>query len=307
MNLPDIASLERELTHFNMVRHQRQYSFPFGTKSRNGVTIAGSCGHLFIGDGSNKWISQLDGALDVLPKGEAPWVDLFQMRVRQAESMSVKILNLVVPEKQTILYNFYGFEMSPLSWINRPAIRITQNLSSELGVIYPVEAMRRRQGWAELYWRGNSHWCASGCITAVEIILEKFMLECDVNEIALMRRASKHDLLHHLLDEVDEEEVLCISINGTLSEEERPYENTGSHTGSQYVIRNPAAPVDSTLVIFGDSYSYDAGLAYALSAYFSQVRFLWSKDVIWDYVRENNAEYVLWQSAERFLSSIPAS
>lgn len=307
MNLQEIARLERELVHFNMLKHEKHYAFPSGSISPNRVAIVGSCGHLFIGEGSNNWVSQLDGSSAASSASCEPWVGLFKSRSANADDLSVKMCNLIVPEKQVVLYNFYGFEQSPPSWNNRPAIRILNSLPDDLKVIYPAAAMISRQSWAELYWRGNSHWCASGCLTTVELILQDFGIEFDADVVSLTRHATRHDLQIHLMDDLADEEVLQISTIGTFSEVERPYASTGSHTGSQYVISNPAAAVNSTLVVFGDSYSYDAGLTYALSAFFTEVRFLWSKNINWDYVREHNAKFVVWESAERFLSSVPAS
>lgn len=289
-----------------MLKHEKQYAFTSGYVSANKVTIVGSCGHLFIGEGSNKWISQLDGSTEASSADMKPWIDLFKGRSVHAEGISVKLCNLIVPEKQVVLHNFCGFEQLPLNWKRRPAIRILDSLPDTLKPIYPAETMSRRQWWAELYWRGNSHWCASGCLTAVELILEQFGIEFDADAVALKRHATVHDLQKHLMDDIAEEEVLQISTVGTLSNVERPLRSTDSYTGSQYLITNPAATVSSTLVVFGDSYSYDAGLTYALSAFFSEVHFVWSKDIIWDYVREHNAEFVVWESAERFLSSIPS-
>jgi hypothetical protein len=163
--------------------------------------------------------------------------------------------------------------------------------------------MIRRQSWAELYWRGNSHWCVSGCLTTLELILENFGIEFDADVVSLKRQTIRHDLQIHLIADPAEEEVLQISRPGDFYEIEKSYVNTGSH----YVIRNPAAAVNSTLVVFGDSYSYDAGLTYALSAFFTEVHFRWSKDINWEYIHEHNAKFVVWESAERFLSSIPSS
>jgi len=50
----------------------------------------------------------------------------------------------------------------------------------------------------------------------------------------------------------------------------------------------------------------DLGLAAALSAYFTDVHFVWSKTILWPYVQEMQARYVLWESAERFLITPPA-
>lgn len=48
-----------------------------------------------------------------------------------------------------------------------------------------------------------------------------------------------------------------------------------------------------------------AGLSAALSSAFAQVVFIWSKSVVWTEVAAWSAEVVIWQSAERFLATLP--
>jgi hypothetical protein len=71
-------------------------------------------------------------------------------------------------------------------------------------------------------------------------------------------------------------------------------------------VRNRGAPDPRRVVLFGDSYSYGAGLAAALSAIFAQVVCIWGKDLDWTVVDAHGADIVLWECAERFLGAAPA-
>nr|QQZ49395.1 hypothetical protein JKL49_20630 [Phenylobacterium glaciei] len=90
-----------------------------------------------------------------------------------------------------------------------------------------------------------------------------------------------------------------------MTSDNRQLELTGKHVGSRYVLENPHAPDRRRLMLFGDSYAYDAGLAYALSAVFGYVAFVWSKDVVWAEVTQHRADLVLCESAERYIAVLP--
>ena len=59
------------------------------------------------------------------------------------------------------------------------------------------------------------------------------------------------------------------------------------------------------LIVFGDSYSYDVGFTYALVEMFAEVVFVWSKTIDWSLVQTHGSQVVVWESAERFLATLP--
>jgi hypothetical protein len=76
---------------------------------------------------------------------------------------------------------------------------------------------------------------------------------------------------------------------------------TGAHVGNHYVLQNEHAPYQTSVVIFGDSYSFDVGFSDLLAAFFGQVHFVWNTMVDFQYCKNVNAQLVLVQSAERYL------
>ncbi len=85
----------------------------------------------------------------------------------------------------------------------------------------------------------------------------------------------------------------------------------GGHLGLRRVARNLDAPLDATLVVFGDSYAYvepaaPGNLGDLLARTFREVHFMWAP-FCWDpaYVRTVAPDFVLVQAAERFLVSVP--
>lgn len=306
MNFERLAAIERELVTRNIALHPAQYQRDAGPVSASGAVLRGFAGHLFIADGGNRWEHQLVGQFGLTMEALQTWADTFAARKARAAEFGVRMVNLVVPEKQIVLPTFrWKTDMAP-DRSNRPFLHI-QAAAPDDPVLYPLEALNQYQPWCELYWRGNSHWCASGCIITAKAVV-RALLDADPGleeKVILERTAFRHDLSIHFPEDNAYEEIIRIREAGPRVFDNMMFAKTGHYGGSHYIIRNLAAPCRESLVIFGDSNSCDMGLSAALSAIFTDVHFIWSKTVNWDYVCEMKAGYVLWESAERFLITPP--
>jgi hypothetical protein len=114
-----------------------------------------------------------------------------------------------------------------------------------------------------------------------------------------------HDLKSHFFTDTVKDLMVNIKSKGRVVLDNEILRRTGRHTGSEYVIVNDIALLDQKLAIFGDSYSFDAGLAAVMSYLFKEVSFVWSKDVNWEHVESRGSDVILWESAERYLASVP--
>lgn len=307
MEFERLAAMERELVTRNIAAHPEQYRREPGTVSASGAVVRGFAGHLFIADGGNLWEHQLVGAVGLAEEARALWSQALSARRARAADLRVRLVQVVVPEKQIVLPMFRWLTDRAPDPSRRPLPAI-QAAGPEGAILYPVEALRRHQPWCELYWRGNSHWCATGCIIVAQAVLAALLEAAPMLEprVCLERVAFRHDLSTHFPEDTAIEEIIRIREAGPRIFDNMMFANTGHYGGSHYIIRNLDAPVRESLVIFGDSNSCDMGLSAALSAVFTDVHFLWSKTVDWAYVEEMRARFVVWESAERFLITPPA-
>jgi hypothetical protein len=307
MQLEALAALERELVTRNIAAHPEQYRRDAETVSQSGAVLRGFAGHLFIADGGNMWERQLVGQIGLTEEALRAWAAALAARRDRAAEMAVRLVNIVIPEKQLVLPLFRWRTDRAPDVSHRPLMHI-QAAAGDWPMLYPIAALRLAEPWCELYWRGNSHWCASGCMIVAQEILRALLGEDPglAARIRLERAAFRHDLLTHFPEDIAIEEVIRICEAGSRIFDTMTFARTGHYGGSHYITRNLAAPVRDSLIIFGDSNSCDMGLAAALSAIFTDVHFLWSKSVNWDYVREMQARFVVCECAERFLITPPA-
>lgn len=277
-----------------------------GVTSANGVAVAGTDGFLFIANGANRWESQYLADPPVPIFWVAGWGALLSRRRGEAARRGVDLWNVVVPEKQVVLPEMRWPVPLP-DGANRPVRKLQDALGEQGLFFYLADSLVEAKAHAPVYFRSNSHWTAAACCHAMRGLLRQAgRIELPEEKTFGYRETSiVHDLLPHFFDSPLLEAAGSLAFDGTYLFEHRPYATTHQFTGSRYGLQNPAAPDDRRILIFGDSFAYDAGLTAFLSSVFRETIFIWSKDVLWDEVDAHRPDIVLWESAERFLATIP--
>lgn len=303
LRLEDIHRLDAEHDALAAPDHPASLLKPEMT-SPSQVAISGHDGFLFIANGSNRWERQYRGELAVADAWLTGWRRIFAARQIQAQARGAELWNFVVPEKQVLLpeKRWPGIEDPGAG---RPLKLLLGVITPDARLLYPEAAMRQVQATAPVYFRHDSHWTVSGCCAAAEVVLEAMSAKARLREVgvSVRRQRAHHDLTDHFFTPPPKEDMLVLAPAGEVVQDNRLYERTGQHAGNLFVVDNPTAPDPRRLVLFGDSCAFNMGLAYALSAVFSRVVFLWAKSVDWALVDEHRAELVLWESAERFITT----
>lgn len=298
--LAEFLRAERALAEANHQRLAALYDRPFETLSRDQVAITGADGWQFVANGSNHWEQQYLGQLRLAPPAIAEWQAVFERRLAASHAIGARFAHLVVPEKQSIFPEARWPQGAPVVG-ERPVQQLLAAVPQ--GLVYPLARLRAESWRAELAFRGNSHWCASGNWFGFAALMAAVWPErrFDFAQVPLARAWWRHDLLLKYIDEPCWESVIAIQRPAPPVYDNRLLATTGAHVGNHYVLQNPAAPYQEAVVVFGDSYSYDIGFADLLAAFFGQVHFVWNTMIDFRYCRNVQARLVLVQSAERYL------
>jgi hypothetical protein len=276
------------------------------TLSGNGVVVSGLEGHLFISNGANRWERQYLGELTVDPSWLRAWAGLLAGRQEAARERGATMWNIVAPEKQAVLPELRWPAPLP-DGERRPLRRLQAETPAGANLLYAGDALAAAKSEGPVYFRRNSHWTPYGCCVAALALARRLGAAADPEHVRFgyQTQITAHDLPPHLFEAPPQEPAGVLAPLHGYVFEERPFAATGRFTGSRFGIRNPDAPDHRRLVLFGDSFSYDAGFAAALSSLFAEVTFIWSKDVLWDEATALGAEVVVWESAERFIATVP--
>jgi hypothetical protein len=301
-----VAARERELEP--LARETPAAWLKPGVLSANGVALAVAGGVFFLADGANHWERQYAGAAPPDPWLET-WLSVLAQRQAEAAGRGIELWNVVIPEKQ-VVYPERRWPQGGPDPSRRPLQRILSRLEPQARLLYGEAALSRcKAQTAPAYAARDSHWSASGCLAVVGELVAKLAPQVGFGELSFAADEwlRARDLTHHFFDRPPPEPSLTIGFSGERVFDNRRYEQTGRHQGSAFIQKNPAAPDPRTVVVFGDSFSYDQGFAGALSAVFAEVSFVWSKSVDWGVVEQRRAQIVICEGAERFLVTTPTA
>jgi hypothetical protein len=287
----------RELVH---LAAQQEFSDFFklqpGTISDDGSAVVGRAGFLFVNDGSNQWKDQISGELTIAP-------DVLDATLAKLESYSSRLSSLgvtfrfvIIPEKDIIYPDLSPNVVSSLG-TKRAAQQISARYSSH--TLYVKDQLAAASVAATTYHARNSHFNFFGGLVVAEQIYEslgiEFPAESNIpstlvfwpDDLSLKWHKNLTTRRRILRRFYAEDEIVKVE----------------SHVGRYLIIRNENAPNKRPIVIFGDSYAWnpDAGVARCLALGFSEVHFLWKKQIDWELIEKVRPATVLLQSAERFL------
>ncbi|MFD3262884.1 alginate O-acetyltransferase AlgX-related protein [Phenylobacterium ferrooxidans] len=277
-----------------------------GALSPGGTAVAGSDGHLFIRDGGNRWEQQYLGEITIVEAWRKNWRYILGTRQQGARDRGLELWNVIVPDKQVLLSD-KRWPPNGDAGGKRPIRFLQEGLPAMARLLYPEAELRAGASAAPMYFRHNSHWTASGCCAAAEVVLAAIAPMIRLGDMELAGRCvrASQDLTDHFFDPAPEEDLLKLLPVGEVVFDNRHLELTGKHIGNIYVVENPQAPDPRRLILFGDSCAYEYGLAAVLSAVFARVAFVWSNAVDWDMVAEHRADLVLCESVERYIATLP--
>jgi hypothetical protein len=106
---------------------------------------------------------QFLGLIKLTEKDLENWQHTFENRKKAAESIGAIFKHFVIPEKQSVYPSLRWPENNSFYFNERPIVQLREVINDDL--IYPLEELQAESWIAELFHRGNSHWCASAAWT----------------------------------------------------------------------------------------------------------------------------------------------
>ena len=89
------------------------------------------------------------------------------------------------------------------------------------------------------------------------------------------------------------------------------FDPPNGHSGALRKWINESAPIDKSIVIMGNSVSERGtsqfGLSWWLSRVFKRTTFCWSSAMLTNIIEDEKPDYVVCQTVERFLPTVPKS
>lgn len=286
----------REIIHLSHnEKYKNYFSLDFGATCADGSVIVGRGGYLFVNDGSNSWKDQLNGNISIGRDVLDTTCEYIEECRIESKNRGVEFRFVAVPEKDVIYP-----ELSPNS-SQRASKRPIHEIIRELGaiVIYPELQLAKGKLQAPVFHARNSHYNIFGGLIVANNILDSLQLPRIVEEnLSLEYAYWPDDLSIKWHDNLNTRRTILSKVY-----QEETINKPAGHVGTHLILKNDRARTEKKLMIFGDSYSWnpDAGIARYLTYEFSEVAFVWTKQVNWAEVEKFSPSAIILQSAERFL------
>jgi hypothetical protein len=224
---------------------------------------------------------------------------------------------VIVPEKLSVYDDKTdGLRYAPAKASTRRLARSLARHPAYLDLLAPLRAARN--GPVPLYLRTDTHWTAQGCLLAYREIMRALgaIPPADIGGRPLVVSDAVMDLGEKLRDRPKERltrfmlqrDAKRVEVGPLLAAYEAQGRDRDVHVGAHVVYRNASPSADPRrLVLFGDSCAhFDPFLLTGLLAEsFSEVHFVWSSSLDWDYIERVRPDILLFELAERFLARLP--
>jgi hypothetical protein len=302
---PNIESNGQEYSNFDL---------EVGAVTFDSNVIVGRDSQLFLFEGSNKL--HLQYCKDESPKLVSNWLNLIESRGRYLAAENIGFLQLIVPEKQSILHDKYPMDVTTPT----ANLRVLEEELKEkvfYSSVYDLFSNLYKHSGHNPYQKADTHLSLVGVSNLAQLVLTHFGLnyQIDLGEVEFKRRSG--DLGNKLVIGKAFCEELHLSdcdkmFNGSDSLElVEKFDPTNGHSGALRKWTNESAPIDKSIVIMGNSVSERGtsqfGLSWWLSRVFKRTTFCWSSAMLTNIIEDEKPDYVICQTVERFLPTVPKS
>jgi hypothetical protein len=296
------------------------FPVPVGTVSPNGNIAVGLSGHLFIYRGSNSLIDQYKTPLEdrIVEDTAKRWLRIFDARRRKAAEIGAEFLQLIIPEKSSMLPKYFPEEIHTPTPIFRNLLQEhSENSAARPYFINILDALQKRGLEEESYRRIDSHFTAAGANAVFVACLEHLQISNPFPKYKTECRLVNGDMAAHFPGTPFAEYVTRPATEA-LESFERGLKRIkaitairGSYVGSRFVWMNETAPIRQKVLVFGNSFFRSDEEAEALSWWFArcfrEYHFVWDPTVDFSYVDQVKPDILICQTIERFLPVVPES
>ena len=285
-----------------------------GSISPDETAIIGRNGYLFLFKGSNNAHAIYDTASTSQNADE--WHALITSRRLFCETLGITYLQIIIPEKQSILHEYYPYES--VSGPSNMLAELAQRFGTDghfLNMFDPLRFCHTSQ-MLPPYRSVDSHLSIHGVKAVVCSILTALELQTNLDFSALTYQFLTGDLGLKFPGLSFAEDVhepapgswALSNVEACLTYQIDPKDG---HTGSIYEWTCNDAPFDKAVIIFGNSMFERGGSPLSISWWFcrlfAKTRFVWNSTMNQQMIHDFKPDIVICQTVERFMRVVPVS
>lgn len=294
-------------------------AMPVGAQSADSSAAVGLGGQLFLRGGTNRVKERYQepitaAQLALHHKEVISWLELIRKRKKELSDRNIKFLQMVQPEKSTILESGLS-ELGKITPVFRDINEALLGEDSYLSTVSEVESSRDEYA---LGMPLDSHLSAIWVSRLAKTLAFRIDSSFSFPDVTFGSASTyEADLSMRFFGKVVRGLVPAPDIT-SLSElysEAILVNHTGPRVGHKTYGRsaywnNPSAPIRKRVLLFGSSTTSDSAqrpykLSYWATRLFSDFKFVWSPELDFKIIDEFAPDVVVSQVAERFLGKLP--
>lgn len=288
-----------------------EVSLEVGAQSYDGTIVVGRAGYFFLYGGSNRAHDQYSSLVD---EGKlAKWCSVIKDRAIFCKAQNVQFLQLIVPEKQSVLRTHYPFEISSPTPFLASLCECFKNEPFFINAYAELADSFVRDGLSP-FRKVDSHLSLHGAMALIKGIARKIGKVPDIWPVLLEEKVLGGDLgIKFMRGNIVEKVLMPVfeewpfyKVSPTL---ERSIDSTQGHGGTLRQWRCDSPVYDKEAIIFGNSVfergGGPLGLSWWASRMFRRTTFVWSSQLDKQLVEELKPDVVICQTVERFLTTVP--
>lgn len=304
-------------------RNKKEFSYvplPVGLVSEEASTCVGKDGYLFLIRGSNQLTQQYGTSLDdpkVIADQEA-WLSLINNRKINIENYNAKFLQIIIPEKTSVLSDLVPLDFVPPSaWYKAIVSGLERPIYPNSMWLDGFSVLTEHVCPASLFRKLDSHLSTQGAVVVMNALLGKIGEEKVLIQPIDHQTIEPADLGRKFSKNMDKEPTQTLRpadvqlLSTDLQEVDSYLPEGGKHFGMRRVFRRPSAPIDLKVVAFANSFfawgQSPSCLTWWCARYFKEFHFIWSPEIDYSYVENHRPDLVIAQTIERFLTKPPSS
>ena len=280
---------------------------PIGCVSPEGLAVTGRQGHFFLYSGSNRLFELYERKNRTT---YLDWLKLFEARKALAKQHNTRLVQFVIPEKQTLTPEFYPANLTtPTETLAQVELHIEETPNA---TVLPLRELLSHSSQREtIFRRTDTHFSAVGAQCATDHILSHLGLSNTLEFVELSKRIFSGDLGKRF-EGPDFMETMPLYTSTTEPELVASGEpENGAHIGVVRKWQNVNAPYPFKVIAFGNSFfetgENPSGLSWWFARLFKQFHFYWTPNCDWALIENEQPDIVICQTIERFLPKLPNS
>jgi len=298
--------------------------------SADGSALLGRDGFIFVYGGSNDVVSLYATGDDEAQAVATSWSELFAQRAAALAGRGIAYVQMVIPEKSTVLPELAPRELTPITTFLK---FIEEDMAAADPARYYLSIAASpdfKTRGRDVFRKVDSHLSPDGAFCIIksllghmvreykhlpapfETVLEQLGMTVQPGRI----RLAGGDLALRLLgvplyEPYQPMEAPALNALTPSIVTQTSIIPEGGHIGTRMVYTNPQAPLPLKLVVFGNSFFEKGKSEYQISWWcrhlFREFHFLWQPEVDYAYVDSVQPELVICQTIERFLNKVPTT